>query len=173
MRRETIQLLADPAAEVRAAALVATAMPGDGAPLVSDEDLFRWLHDPDDGVRTICRDALVNRDRTEVEIALGRRLTNPDPRERLMLLIDLRYGNELADPEPWLERLSRDIEPAVRAGAARVAVEIRGDQRLSSPAWVDRVADTDPDPTVRRVAAYFRGLSHLVGIGTIRPAGGP
>jgi HEAT repeat protein len=148
-------------------------MPGDGEPLVSDEDLFRWLHDPDDGVRRVCHSALVTRNRTEAEIALGCRLTNPDPRERLALLIDLRYGHELADPEPWLERLSHDIDPAVRAGAARAAVEIRSERRLGAPAWVDRVADTDPDATVRRVATYFRGLQlHAVG-GAIRPAGGP
>jgi hypothetical protein len=173
MRREVIPLLADPSAEVRSAALVAAAMPGDGEPLISDEDLFRWLHDPDDRVRTVCLSALVSRDRTEEEIALGRRLTNPDPRERLMLLLDLRYGDELADPEPWLERLSRDIDPAVRAGAARSAVEIRAERRLGYPAWVDRVAETDPDPTVRRVTAYFRGCQLHAGGGTIRPAGGP
>jgi hypothetical protein len=173
MRREAVPLLADPAAEVRSAALMATAMPGDGEPLIAEEDLFRWLHDPDEGVRTICHGALVSRDRTEAEIALGRRLTDPDPRERLMLLLNLRHGDVLADPEPWLERLSRDIEPAVRAGAARVAVEIRGDRRLGCPAWVDRVADADPDPTVRRVAAYFRGMRMDVAAGIIRPAAGP
>lgn len=173
LRREAVPLLADPAAEVRCAALVATAMPGDGEPLISDEDLFRWLHDPDKGVRTICHGALVSRDRTEAEIALGSRLTNPDPRERLLLLLDLRHGDELADPEPWLERLSRDIDPAIRAGAARVAVEVRGDRRLGCPAWVDRVADADPDPTVRKVAAYFRNLRADVAGGAVRPAGGP
>jgi len=173
MRREAIPLLADSAAEVRAAALVATAMPGEGEPLIADEDLFRWLHDPDENVRTICHGALVSRDRTEEQIALGRRLTDPDPRERLMLLLDLRHNDELADPEPWLERLSRDGEPAVRAGAARVAVEIRGERRLGCPAWVDRIAQSDPDPTVRRVAGFFRGLPLQDGAGIVRPAAGP
>jgi hypothetical protein len=173
MRREAVALLADSAAEVRAAALVATAMPGDGEPLIGDEDLFRWLHDPDEQVRVICHGALVSRDRTEAEIALGRRLTHPDPRERLMLLLDLRHDDELADPEPWLERLSRDLEPAVRAGAVRTAVEIRGERRLGYPAWVGRVAEADPDPTVRRVAAYFRGVPVLGAPGTVRPAAGP
>ena len=31
----------------------------------ADEDLFRWLHDPDESVRKVCHDALVSRDRTE------------------------------------------------------------------------------------------------------------
>jgi hypothetical protein len=173
MRREAVPLLADPAAEVRAAALIAAAMPGEGEPLIPDEDLFRWLHDPDEQVRIVCHGALVSRDRTEAEIALGRRLTHPDPRQRLMLLLDLRHDDELADPEPWLERLSRDIEPGVRAGAVRAAVEIRGERRLGYPAWVGRVAETDPDPTVRRVAAYFRGVPLPGAIGTIRPTAGP
>jgi len=155
LRPAVVPLLADFHAEVRRAALVAVASTG-GDDLVSDEELFQWLHDPDEGVRVICHDALVSRDRTESEIALGRRLTNPDPRERLKLLLDLRYDDVLADPEPWLERLSRDIEPAVRAGAARVAVELTADRRRSCPSWVERVADSDPDATVRRVARFFR-----------------
>ena len=155
LRAELPPLLSDPDAVVRRAALFAVAS-ADGEPLITDEELFRWLHDPDEGVRKACRDALVSRDRTEAEIGLGRRLTDPDPGERLKLLLDLRYDDDVADPEPWLERLSRDPEPAVRAAAARVAVELTGDRRQACPAWVGRVADTDPDPTVRRVAGYFR-----------------
>jgi hypothetical protein len=48
-------------------------------------------------VRKLCRDALVSRDRTEVEIRFGERLTNPDACERLKLLLDLRYDDDLAD----------------------------------------------------------------------------
>jgi HEAT repeat protein len=173
MRTEVVPLLGDPEAEVRRAALVAVATAGEGEPLVADEDLFRWLHDPDEGVRKVCHGALVSRDRTEAEIGLGRRLTNPDARERLKLLPDLRFADEVADPEPWLERLSRDIEPAVRAGAARVAVEVAGERRQSCPAWVARIADADPDPTVRRVARYFRSVPLRVATGEIRPVGGP
>jgi HEAT repeat protein len=156
MRADLVPLLGSPEPGVRRAALFAVASVTDGEPVIADEDLFRWLHDADAGVRQVCYDALVGRDRSETEIALGRRLTDPDPGERLKLLLDLRYDDDVADPEPWLERLSRDPEPAVRAGAARVAVELTGDRRLSCPVWVGRVADADPDPTVRRVAGYFR-----------------
>jgi HEAT repeat protein len=173
MRSELLPLLDDPEAEVRCAALVAVASPTDGDPIISDEDLFRWLHDPDDSVRKICRDVLVSRDRSEAEIALGRRLTDPDPGERLKLLLDLRYDDDVADPEPWLERMSRDIEPAVRAGAARVAVELTTGRRQSCPQWVVRVADADPDPTVRRVARYFRSVPLRSAAGELQPAGGP
>jgi HEAT repeat protein len=166
-----VPLLADPEATVRRAALVAVATGGE--PLVADEDLFRWLHDPDAGVRAICHDVLVSHERTETEISLGRRLANPDSRERRKLLHDLRDNESLADPEPWLERLSRDTEPAIRAGAARVAAEIAIDRRRSCPSWIDRIADADPDQTVRRVAVFFRGMPARAAAGEIRPAGGP
>jgi hypothetical protein len=156
LRAELVPLLAAVEPEVRGAALFGCAEASDGEPLVGDEDLFRWLHDADPGVRKICRDALVARDRSEGEIALGRRLTHPDPAERLKLLLDLRYDDEVADPEPWLERLSRDAEPAVRAGAARVAAEVAAARNVSSPAWVGRIADADAHPTVRFVAAHYR-----------------
>jgi HEAT repeat protein len=173
MRTDLLPLLGDPEAEVRRAALFAVASATDGEVVIADEDLFRWLHDPDDGVRKVCRDALVNRERTEGEIALGRRLTDPDANERLKLLLDLRYPNDVADPEPWLERLSRDVEPAVRAGAARVAAELTTARRQSCPPWVTRVADADPDPTVRRVARYFRNVPLRAAAGDLRSTGGP
>src|SRR5205085_5919253 len=98
-------------------------------------------------------------------------LTHADPGERLKLLLDLRYDDDVADPEPWLERLSRDPEPAVRAGAARVAVEVAVARRLPCPVWVGRVADADPHPTVRFIAAFYRS-SHT-GLNPIRPISGP
>lgn len=169
MRSDLVPLLSAADAEVRRAALFAVGPATDDDAVLGDEDLFRWLHDPDGGVRKVCHDALVSRGRTDAEIGLGRRLTHPEPGERLNLLLDLRYDDDVADPEPWLERLSRDAEPAVRAGAARVAVEVAADRRLAAPVWVGRLADADPDPTVRRVAAYFRTLPTA----GVRPAGGP
>lgn len=170
LRAELTPLLAVPEAELRGAALFGAASTADGETILSDEELFRWLHDADAGVRRICRDALVTRDRSEGEIALGRRLTHPDPTERLKLLLDLRYDDEVTDAEPWLERLSRDPEPAVRAGAARVAVEVAVARNQSSPAWVARVADTDAHPTVRLVAAHFRSRPTA---NPVRPVSGP
>ena len=85
---------------------------------------------------------------------------------------DLRYDDDVADPEPWLERLSRDPEPAVRAGAARVMAELTAGRR-TCPAWVARVADADPDPTVRRVAAYFRRQPSVGSPHDVRTVGGP
>ena len=156
LRAELVPLLAAPEPEVRGAALFGIASASDGEAVIGDEELFRWLHDADAGVRKICRDALVARDRSDAEIALGKRLTHADAVERLKLLLDLRYDDDVADPEPWLERLSRDPEPAVRAGAARVAVEVATERNQSSPVWVGRIADTDQHPTVRFVAGYYR-----------------
>jgi hypothetical protein len=175
LRAEVVPLLSAAEAPLRGAALFAVAMPGDGEPLMGDEDLFRWLHDADPTVRLICRDALVARDRSDAEIALGRRLTHPDPTERLKLLLDLRFDDDVADPEPWLERLSRDPEPAVRAGAARVVVEVAAVRAQACPAWVGRIADADPHPTVRVVAAFYRALpgARPSGGDPLRPVGGP
>jgi hypothetical protein len=172
MRADLVPLLGDANPEVRRAALFAVAAPA-GEQLLGDEELFRFLHDPDEGVRKVCRDALVSRDRTETEIALGGRLTHPDPVERLKLLMDLRYDDDVADPEPWLERLSRDPEPAVRAGAARVAIEVTVGRQMSSPRWVARVADADENPTVRRVVRFFQGQAAARSDPGLRPASGP
>lgn len=172
LRAELVPLLAAPEPEVRGAALFGVASAIEGEAAVSDEELFRWLHDADAGVRRICRDALVARDRSETEIGLGQRLTHADPNERLKLLLDLRYDDEVADPEPWLERLSRDPDPAVRAGAARIAVEVAAARSQSPPVWVGRVADADQHPTVRLIAGYYR-TRPAPAREPVRPVGGP
>jgi hypothetical protein len=172
LRAELVPLLAAPEPEVRGTALFGVASAADGEVLINDEELFRWLHDADASVRKICRDALVARDRSEVEIALGRRLTHPDPNERLNLLLELRFDDDVADPEPWLERLSRDPEPAVRAGAARVAVEVSTGRNHSPPVWVGRLADADQHPTVRFVVRYYRGQP-VPARDSVRPAAAP
>jgi HEAT repeat protein len=173
MRADLVPLLAAPEPEVRRAALFAVGPATDDDPVIGDEELFRWMHDPDAGVRQVCYAALTSRGRTDPEIALGRRLTHPDVRERLELLRDLRYDDDVPDPEPWLERLSRDADPAVRAGAARVAVEVAAERRLSVPVWVGRLADADPDPTVRRIARQWRDRPTAGGDDGLRLIGGP
>ncbi|MBY0460884.1 MAG: hypothetical protein K2V38_26490, partial [Gemmataceae bacterium] len=170
LRAEVIPLLGAPEPELRGAGLFALAT-ADGPHGLTDEDLFRWLHDPDQGVRRVCHDVLVGRDRSDVEIGLGRRLAHPDPGERLKLLLDLRYDDDVADPEPWLQRLARDPEPGVRAGAARVMVELAGARKLPCPTWVGRVADADAHPTVRAVADHFRGLAPHAPAGVINAGG--
>ena len=65
----------------------------------------------------------------------------------------MRWNRDgIRDPGPWLERLSRDADPAVRAGAARVACE----SKLAFAGWLDRLAKDDPDGTVRRIVLFHR-----------------
>lgn len=172
LRAEAVPLLNATEPDVRAAALFAVATATDGEVLLTEDELFRWLHDADAGVRRVCRDALLSRDRTNSEIELARRLTSPESNDRLKLLLDLRYDDDVSDPEPWLERLSRDPEPGVRAGAARVAAELALAKQVPCPAWVGRIADTDPHPTVRSVAGYYRTRPNSAPP-AVRPVGGP
>lgn len=161
MTAAVIDLLSDSEAEVRAAALTAIGTAGDSAP-IGDEDLFRWMNDPDAKVRSICEAVLESRGRTADEIDLGRRLTHPKASERLRLLVDLSHEPN-RDIGPWLERLARDVEPAVRAGAVRVASE----RKLMFAEWADDLAKNDPDATVRQVATFHRRKA----AGLIEPAG--
>jgi hypothetical protein len=152
LRAELVPLLNDPAAAVRRAAIAAVG-PGGENPVVDTEELFRWLNDPDDEVRLLCEAALGTRGLEPEQIDAGRKLTHPEASERLTLLVDLQRGRggALRDPGPWLERLSRDPDPAVRAGAARVACE----SRLAFVGWLDQLT-ADPDPTVRQIAGFHR-----------------
>lgn len=172
LRTEVVALLNAPEAEVRRAAMFAVGPASDSEAAIGDEDLFKWLHDPDADVRSICRAALVSRGRSDSEIGLGKRLVDPDAGERLKLLLDLRFDDELPDVEPWLERLSHDVDPGVRAGAARVAMEINVDRMRPAPAWVVRLADADPNLTVRRIAKFYRTSKPMADV-EIRLVEGP
>ncbi len=152
LKAEVVPLLNDPQADVRRAAMAAVGPPG-GAEVIGTEDLFRWLNDADAEVRMLCEAALSTRGLEPEQIDAGKMLTHHDAGERLRLLLSLQRGRgtTFADPGPWLERLSRDPDPAVRAGAARVGYE----SRLRFGDWLDRLT-TDPDPTVARIAAFHK-----------------
>jgi HEAT repeat protein len=147
-----IPLVDDPCPEVRRAAVLALGPVADGKkPAVGDEMLLRCLHDSDAEVRQFAEMGLKSRGRTPREIRLGRRYAAPSAAERQKLLIDLAEEDEL-DTTVWLERLTNDSDPSVRAGAARLASERNAD-------LADRLAQmsrSDPDQTVRRIAEYYR-----------------
>lgn len=159
--------LEHPSADVRRAAAIVLAPPPRVGPLsVRIELLFRRLHDEDEDVRALTAAGLKARGLSAAEIASGKRLVSPSARDRLELLFDLRWGGGAAkDPGPWLQRLAGDAEPAVRAGAVRVAVELG---IVAAGGWVSALAERDPDPTVRRVAEYYRDRNP-----GIRPVGHP
>ena len=145
--------LLDESAEVRRAAVLAVGPVADGvAPAVPDDDLFPRLHDADKEVRELAASALRGRGLTDEQVQLGRQLASPDPGERLKLLLDLTDSDGVKDVGPWLERLSRDADPAVRLGAARLACECK----VVYAAWLDRLAESDPDPLVRQWSGYWR-----------------
>ena len=135
-----VPLLADPAPEVRRAAVLALGPARDGRAAVADDELLRCLHDSDAEVRRLCEMGLRSRGRSPRDIRLGRRYAAPDPAERQKLLIDLADEEEL-DVTVWLERLTADADPAVRAGAARVAV----DRRADLGARLEQMSRSDPD----------------------------
>ena len=145
--------LADESAEVRRAAVLAVgAVPDGQAALVPADALFPRLHDADKEVRELAATALRGRGLTDVQVQLGRQLASPDPADRLKLLMDLTVSDGVNDVGPWLERLSRDPEPAVRLGAARLAYECK----VVYAAWLDALAESDPDPLVRQWSGYWR-----------------
>jgi HEAT repeat protein len=158
---EAKPLLASRFAGVRAAAVLAL---GTGT-IVTDEELFRMMHDPEASVRVRVDAALKARGRNSGEVQYGVWLVSPNVADRLRLLNELRFADEnLRDISPWLERLAADMDPAVRAGAARVAVECQ----LPFTIWLGKLATDDPDPAVRRVAGFYRERRSDAGVA---PAG--
>jgi hypothetical protein len=154
-----VPLLADPDAAVRKAAVLAIGPVNSGTPVIGEEELFKLLSDPSASVRQVAAASLGMRGLEPQQIELGRKLAHPDARERMALLLELKFAGEVVkDPGPWLMRLSKDADPAVRAGAARVAFECR----VSDIGWMDELAERDPDPLVRQIAEHYRKRSRDV-----------
>lgn len=158
---EVVPLLRDPDPEVRQAAILAIGPDPTGT--IGSETLFPALHDPDAEIRRLTVSALKSRGLGDEPIEMARKLTSPNVLQRLRLLDDLAMTTtEQIHPGPWLERLAHDPEPAVRVGAARVA-SIR---QLQYTKWLDEMAATDADPTVRQLAAWYQSQKP-----SVRPAG--
>ena len=121
-----VPLLDDPAADVRRAAVLALGPLRDGVALVEDDELLPRLHDEDGEVRRLAEMALRSRGRSTRDILMGKLAAARKPAERHRLLLELSGDHEL-NLNAWLDRLSRDADPAVRAGAARVAADRHAD----------------------------------------------
>lgn len=143
-----VPLLDDPAASVRQAALVAVGAARDA---VADDELLRWLHDPDGAVRQLCEQALRGRGLQDQHLKLGRLLTDRTPGTRLQVLEQLRRANDL-EPGVWLRRLSHDADPAVRAAAVRAAAE---QPFVDLRDRLEQMARNDPSPSVRQLAEFY------------------
>ncbi|MGL6074007.1 MAG: HEAT repeat domain-containing protein [Fimbriiglobus sp.] len=152
MTAELAPMLRDPEARVRRSAMYALGPNLDDTSPVTEEELFAFLHDTDAEVREACVSSLRYRGLDLGQISLARQLSHPETTERLALLTDLATGNLVKDATPWLERLSRDPDPAVRLGVARVAWTT---MPRAKP-WLTALTTHDPDNTVRRWAAYYQ-----------------
>jgi hypothetical protein len=143
-----VPLLNDPVPEVRRAAMVAV---GPESSAVSTDDLLRWLHDPDLGVRRLCESALRGRGLQNEHIHLGRLMSDSRPGVRLQVIDLLRRTNDL-EPGVWLRQLSHDSVPAVRAAAVRAA---REQEIRSLKDRLEQMAQNDPSPSIRQLAQYY------------------
>ncbi len=140
----------DPAPEVRALALVAIGG-AEHEDLVSRDDLIPLLHDPDLAVRKTCAKALASRGLSEFEVQLAARMTHPDPAIRAQVPAQV-FDFPNLDTKQWLQRLSGDPSPAVRAAMVRATAEF-GALGLRDRLW--EMTQSDPNPTVRQLAEYY------------------
>ncbi len=144
-----VPLMSDEVAEVRRAAMIAV---GTSPELVPDEDLLPWLHDPDPGVCELCESTLLARGLRERDVRMGKLVTDSSFLTRLEVIGYLQHDDQV-DRQVWLNRLSRDPVPAVRAAAARVGVEPEWKLSVDFLPRVKEMAQSDPDGTVRQIAA--------------------
>lgn len=150
LARRLLEPPGETSAEVRALLLVAIGDP-DCEDVAPSEALARFLHDASNEVQTTCEQVLRARGLTPRRIQLARLWTDPDPLVRAQVP-SLLYEDAELDTVAWLERLSRDASPVVRAAAIRAAVEhaeVRFAARLSE------LACEDVSPTVRQLASYY------------------
>lgn len=145
---KVLPLLRDPLPQVRRAAIVAL---GPVTEILAEDDLLPLLHDPDADVRRVCELALRSRGLSENHILLAGLISAPHPGARLEVLHHLREAEEL-DIGIWLDRLSRDPSPAVRAAALRAAMSQSCADLRSR---IQQIAQEDPSPTVRQLAHYY------------------
>ncbi len=146
-------LLTDVSAEVRSLAVLAV---GGHEDLVSTDDLLPLLHDADREVRTICDQALRSRGLGPAHVQLARAMSDPRPSVRAGVPAQVPDFPEL-DARVWLERLSRDSSPAVRAAVVRVAAEAV-DSRLRDR--LREMATNDRDQTVRQIVEFYLRNPH-------------
>ncbi|HQR05414.1 MAG TPA: HEAT repeat domain-containing protein [Gemmatales bacterium] len=139
---------ADLSIEVRQLALLAL---GEHEKLLATDDLCRFLNDPDKEVRTITERILQVRGLSHNQIKLARLMHDQSVASRAEL-----PGLVLKTPEvdsiQWMERLSKDPAPAVRAATAR-AIGFSADQRMST--LLRALSEQDQDQTVQQIAGYY------------------
>jgi hypothetical protein len=152
--KQVIPLLEDSEADVRRDVMQLMAKTTELSHLLSDDDLLRWLNDPDPEVRRLCEATLAERGLKPEAIQLGRLISNGKPAVRLEVLKYLYPGSEL-DANTWVRHLSHDPAPAVRSAAMRAAVQLNL-RNLADR--LDQMARMDPSPTVRQLAQHYLAI---------------
>jgi HEAT repeat protein len=144
-----VPLFKDLAPEVRRAAVLAIGLAED---TVGVQEMLPLLHDEDAEVRRLCEAALRGRGLLDSHIKLAKLISDAQPSQRIKVVHHLNDADDL-DSGTWLLHLSQDQSPAVRAAAIRFAA--------NDPATADfqprllQMAQQDPSPTVRQLAAYY------------------
>jgi hypothetical protein len=85
------------------------------------------------------------------QIKLAKLMHDQNPMNRAELPALVMTTPEV-DTYLWMERLSRDSAPAVRAASAR-AISTNQDQRLNS--LLKEIAEKDADASVQQIARYY------------------
>jgi hypothetical protein len=139
---------ADVSPEVRYLAILAL---GAEEGLLSTDQICRFLNDEASVVRVSAERVLRARGLGDTQVKLGKLMYHSDPAARAGLAALIGEHPEL-DSLVWLERLSRDPIPAVRAAAAR-AMDQQQDQRVLT--LLGHLAAEDGDLTVQEIARFF------------------
>src|SRR5262249_17989245 len=114
-------------------------------------ELLPLLHDPAIDVRILCEKTLRSRGLTAQQIDLARLMTDAEATVRARVPAKVLECPDL-DTHVWMDRLSRDPSPAVRAAVVRTVGEV-ADERLRDR--MREMAGNDPSPTVRELAGYY------------------
>jgi len=138
----------DSSVEVRQLALLAL---GEHEKLLSTDDLCNYLNDSDKEVRTATERILMVRGLSQKQIKLAKMMNDQNPISRAELP-ELVLGTPEVDSLQWMERLTRDPSPAVRAATAR-ALGSSSDRRLSS--LLTKLSEQDKDQTVQQIARFY------------------
>jgi hypothetical protein len=145
---KTIPLLRDSEAAVRRAALVALASESD---LVREESFLPLLHDEDAQVQYLCEMALRKRGLHDKDIEMARLISDKNPAVRMRVLYYFPQMPQL-NLGAWLQQLSQDPEPAVRAAAVGAAGDYH---HIDLSLRLREMAEGDPSETVRQNARYY------------------
>lgn len=115
---EEPQVLPEPLPENQPAPLPESPAGGEVAE-PSELEVMQDLHSADSSVAQEAADKLTRRGYKPMHLALARRLTDPDPKQRLALVEALPRVKGI-DPRPWLLKLSEDADEEVRSAARSI-----------------------------------------------------